>query len=442
MSTSRRSFIAGSLGALALGLAGCASDAPKGGASQGPSGGGTAVPPKDISGDLLVWDWAAEDLAKINDAAFTKLYPNVKVTHIDQPSKDYATLLQAALSANKGPDVFTLHAGTELVQFAPALLDLTDRITADQKKNLLSWDLMSPDFDGAKGTFGLPFQLNGTVFYYNTKLFTQAGLDPAKPPASWPELIAAADKLKAANIVPFMAGDAENVQAQVWFGTLSGMELTVEETEDLSFGRLKYNSPKVKDLFQKYLTLATGGYFEKSWRSDGIFTQQVDGFSTGKAAMTMTLSNYIGIFNDALKGDMGTFLTPALTEGGKPNYLPFSAGQGVCVSKRSKNPDAAYAWASFLTGDANQQIDLNELSTTNKLQRGSLPTSLVVKPNDSTLPSVKQLVDTLQSNVTHPPPASQKAAVGTALIQGFGSVVDGRKSLDTFLDDLDKAQAG
>jgi sn-glycerol 3-phosphate transport system substrate-binding protein len=48
----------------------------------------------------------------------------------------------------------------------------------------------------------LSFPLNSstTVFNYNKDLFKKAGLDPNKPPATWPEVVSAAAKLKAAGV--------------------------------------------------------------------------------------------------------------------------------------------------------------------------------------------------------------------------------------------------
>ena len=43
----------------------------------------------------------------------------------------------------------------------------------------------------------LPFNSSTTVFYYNKDAFKAAGLDPEKPPATWPEVALAAAKLKA-----------------------------------------------------------------------------------------------------------------------------------------------------------------------------------------------------------------------------------------------------
>lgn len=43
----------------------------------------------------------------------------------------------------------------------------------------------------------LPFNSSTTVFYYNKDAFKKAGLDANKPPKTWPEVEAAAQKLKA-----------------------------------------------------------------------------------------------------------------------------------------------------------------------------------------------------------------------------------------------------
>ncbi len=44
----------------------------------------------------------------------------------------------------------------------------------------------------------MPFNSSTPVLYYNQDAFKKAGLDPDKPPATWPEVAAAAKKTKAA----------------------------------------------------------------------------------------------------------------------------------------------------------------------------------------------------------------------------------------------------
>jgi sn-glycerol 3-phosphate transport system substrate-binding protein len=45
----------------------------------------------------------------------------------------------------------------------------------------------------------MPFNVSTAVMFYNKDIFQKAGLDPAKPPATWPEMIDAAKKIRATN---------------------------------------------------------------------------------------------------------------------------------------------------------------------------------------------------------------------------------------------------
>ena len=66
----------------------------------------------------------------------------------------------------------------------------------------LEADYVPGTLDGAKDAegklYGVPSEFNGTAFAINTKHFKDAGLDPAKPPKTWQEVIAAGKKLNAA----------------------------------------------------------------------------------------------------------------------------------------------------------------------------------------------------------------------------------------------------
>ncbi len=46
----------------------------------------------------------------------------------------------------------------------------------------------------------MPFNSSTSVMYYNKDAFKKAGLDPEKPPVTWPEVFAAAEKLKASGM--------------------------------------------------------------------------------------------------------------------------------------------------------------------------------------------------------------------------------------------------
>src|SRR5258706_13891024 len=51
--------------------------------------------------------------------------------------------------------------------------------------------------DPKSGMLSFPFNSSTVVFYVNKDAFKKAGLDPNKPPKTWKEFVAAAEKLKA-----------------------------------------------------------------------------------------------------------------------------------------------------------------------------------------------------------------------------------------------------
>jgi len=52
----------------------------------------------------------------------------------------------------------------------------------------------------------MPFNSSTAIMFYNKDAFKKAELDPNKPPQTWPELIQAARKIRAANAAPCCTG--------------------------------------------------------------------------------------------------------------------------------------------------------------------------------------------------------------------------------------------
>ncbi|MFS8038004.1 sn-glycerol-3-phosphate ABC transporter substrate-binding protein UgpB [Xanthobacter sp. AM11] len=96
--------------------------------------------------------------------------------------------------------------------------------------------------DTAGNMLSFPFNSSTPILYYNKDLFTKAGLDPAAPPRTWPQMEAAAKKLQAAGTACGFTTqwpswvNLENLSAwhNVGIGTLEngfggfGTELTID----------------------------------------------------------------------------------------------------------------------------------------------------------------------------------------------------------------------
>ncbi|MFB9447316.1 extracellular solute-binding protein [Dactylosporangium vinaceum] len=182
--------LAGALGTTALTACGDGKD-------DAEAGGATTIvvdcpPQKTDNGgkSLQLWN---DDVA-----AFQKAHPGVTIKTVSVGSQcnnppDFTARLQGGTQA----DLFYGYM-TDLDQVldADAAEDITKYITAD---TVPGWDkllpaIKDPFIDNGK-VYGLGYAGYGLGLVINKPLFKQAGLDPAKPPATWQEVAAAAKKI-------------------------------------------------------------------------------------------------------------------------------------------------------------------------------------------------------------------------------------------------------
>jgi raffinose/stachyose/melibiose transport system substrate-binding protein len=149
-----------------------------------------------LAQELTVWDWKSGDPATASyfDKAktdFEAAHPGVTIKYVMQPNDQYYTLLGTALSSNAGPDLFLMNGGAQAKARTDALVKLDDKV-GDIKSDMVGW----PEFTGKDGgLYAIPLSIQGFVVYYNKKVYKDAGLDPEKPPTTWPELTTVCDAI-------------------------------------------------------------------------------------------------------------------------------------------------------------------------------------------------------------------------------------------------------
>ena len=114
-----------------------------------------------------------------------------------------------------------------------------------------------------------PFNSSTTVFYYNKDAFKAAGLDPEKAPTTWPEVFAAADKLKASgHKCPFTTSWVSWTQLE----SFSAWHNTLFASQNNGFGgtsaRLAFNSPLHVRHFENLAKMAKNGTFVYKGRNN------------------------------------------------------------------------------------------------------------------------------------------------------------------------------
>ncbi|MCE0764862.1 ABC transporter substrate-binding protein [Pseudonocardia kujensis] len=290
--------------------------------------------------------------------AFRAQHPNITVTaqkpqgNSSNPAADSVSSVQTQAATGNPPDVAQLgfsDMGFTVHQLGAKPLD--DLVGADTVRQ--SFGGTHPyaaaaaslgQLDGK--TYGVPFVLSTPVLYYNASLFTAAGLDPAKPPATWAEVADAAAKIKAATGKEGAYADCVTTQAKDWclqsiVRSNGGRVLSEDRTT------LQYAEPKS---VQAVSTLAD---MVKSGASPKFSQQQaVEAFTRGDLGMILESSSLQGTFAKGAKGAGWQLRGAATPSFGSTPAVPTNSGAALYIlSNDPAKQRAAWELITFLTSD-------------------------------------------------------------------------------------------
>jgi sn-glycerol 3-phosphate transport system substrate-binding protein len=196
----------------------------------------------------------------------------------------------------------------------------------------------------------LSFPLNSstTVFNYNKDAFRKAGLDPAKPPTTWPEVVRAAATLKASGVsCPFTT----SWQGWTQLESFSTWHNTLFATQNNGFGgagaRLVFNSPLHVRHIENLANMAKQGLFVYRGRGNAADAS----FYSGECAMaTASSSTYASIKKNA-KFDFGIATLPYYPDvaGTPQNTVIGGASLWVMGGKKAPEYKGVAAFFNYLT---------------------------------------------------------------------------------------------
>jgi multiple sugar transport system substrate-binding protein len=171
----------------------------KAAASAGLAGAGAlsfARPARAADTTLAIWT-GFPDVQLFYQAvadAYTKLHPEVKFTFFSTSLREMEQKLSAAVPTGTGPDIYDI--GTNItVNFIESGLIDANPPEIDQYLRGGGWNKFVVDFFTLKAhSYGLPiWEGSKASMFYNKAMFREAGI--AEPPATFPDLVAAAQKL-------------------------------------------------------------------------------------------------------------------------------------------------------------------------------------------------------------------------------------------------------
>jgi multiple sugar transport system substrate-binding protein len=150
-------------------------------------------------GDLTMWERSGgnKQMVDMLVEAWNTKNPDCKINLTYIPHTEMVGKIAQGIASGDVPDLM----GMDLIyapQFEKAqqLVDLTDRIKDwPELKTASKGHMTVATYENRQ--YGVPLYADVSALFYNKDLFTKAGLDPAKPPTSLPELRSYADKITA-----------------------------------------------------------------------------------------------------------------------------------------------------------------------------------------------------------------------------------------------------
>jgi sn-glycerol 3-phosphate transport system substrate-binding protein len=280
----------------------------------------------------------------------------------------YADTMQAAIAAFRAGDppaiVQIFEVGTATMMAAKGAVKPVYQLMADagvkfDPKAYLP--AITGYFSTADGKMlSLPFNTSTAILYYNKDAFTKAGLDPSKPPKTWPEVFADAKKIRAAGYpCGFTSSWISWIQIEqfsAWHNLPIGTKANGMEGTDTVF---EFNNPTVVRHIQNLAEAEK----DKTFDYGGRTTEPDQKFVSGACGMTLNSSAYYGLAKAGAKFPFGLGELPYYPDvkGAPQNSIIGGASLWVMSGKTAKEYKGVAEFLRFIS-ETPQQVRWHEMT--------------------------------------------------------------------------------
>jgi raffinose/stachyose/melibiose transport system substrate-binding protein len=222
----------------------------------------------------------------------------IHVTGYSVDGETYKTKITIELRAPEPPDIFFSWEGGR----AKALIDNGYVAVLDEYYEKYGWeDILNPagvglaTYDGHK--YFVPTEMAASVVWYRPDIFEQYDLTV---PATWDELMANAEVLKANGVAPFMEANQQRWPAQFLWSAILVNKSGVDTYNQLLANEIPWTDERVVEAFTIVKDMLDNGMFIDGVNSLDVSPAVVP-FSEGKAAMWYQGSFMLGRFRGDLE---------------------------------------------------------------------------------------------------------------------------------------------
>ncbi|WP_306227724.1 sn-glycerol-3-phosphate ABC transporter substrate-binding protein UgpB [Bosea beijingensis] len=284
-------------------------------------------------------------------------------------------------------------------------------------------------YSTAKGEMlSMPFNSSSMVMWYNKDAFKKAGLDPEKPPKTWPETFEAAKKLKAAGYDKCGVSNAWAPWANIeQFGAWHNIPLSTKVNGMAGADAvMNFNQ---SPLFLKHWTNLVELQKDKTYDYSGRTNNGEGRFTSGECPIFLTSSGFFGNVRANAKFDWANAAMPYYPEaaGAPQNSIIGGASLWVMGGKKPAEYKGVAKFFSFLS-DVDRQVKLHTES-------GYLPITKAAyeKVKASGFYKDKPYLETPILELTNKPPTDNSKGLR------YGSLVQIR---DVWSEELESALNG
>jgi multiple sugar transport system substrate-binding protein len=299
--------------------------------------------------------YSASDIQAMDDA-FTKQYPNITINpELVSYDSLHDKIVTAQVGGNGKYDVVLMDTPwpAELVT-ANIVSDITSKIPADFLSGVFDSAWTAAKYNGK--TYGVPWINDTKFFFYNSDMFSKAGLTAA--PKTWDEVEADAKAIKAAGIVKYpITASWKQAEAVICDWT----QLAA------AFGGSDFVDANGKALFNQGGGLAALTFMKKLL-DEGLvdpasLSQTEDDVnsvvSAGQAAMALNWTYGLSVMNDPSKSTVAGKIKVAPSPGeGSVTTSGVNGGMSLAVTTTTKHPNEALAYALFMASEKSQEMDV------------------------------------------------------------------------------------
>ncbi len=301
--------------------------------------------------DITFWNSMVQangqTLAAIT-SAFNSSQSKVHVTLVNQASYDDTwEKYEAGLSNGQLPDAVQLEdqrtqAAIDTQSFLPvqSCMNAAKYSTSDYLTRPLNyWKV-----NGVQ--WALPFAVSAPIVYYNQNAFTKAGLNPADPPTTLPQMLADAKALKASGSGMGLVLDPWHLET--WLATANQLFVNNQNGRSSRATKGVFNNTTAVSIFNQLDQLVRSGDATTNPSSGPDEYDNLLGIGSGKYGMTIETSAALGTVTQLLSG--GQYANVKLGIGPFPVYSSSvkggiePGGSGVYISNKVPAIDQAAAW--------------------------------------------------------------------------------------------------